>query len=210
MSPAHPTRRRALLAGLLLTVLPTIAVLLITGATTTQARDDGFSTDAAPTVGRLNCGDNCRVLGESGILRGERALTYQVIAQRLKSASIYGVWAFAFNNPAACRTTPCSDADLRDPRTEPTLFRVASALSDGSGNLTVGGALLRNGQGGEIVFGAGLTNPAGAELHFVLRNHGAPIGGQVHTQFREYLGGCNPDISLCVNEAAAIHIPSGR
>lgn len=65
--------------------------------------------------------------------------------------------------------------------------------------------MLRNGQGGEIVFGAGLTNPLGAELHFVLRNHGQPLVGHTHEQMRDYLGGCTPDISLCVNEAAAIH-----
>ena len=208
-----PHRRWGLaLASLVALLLLAAGILLVSGLPRTHAAQpaqiiqaDGFSTDSAAIVGPLNCGDDCVVLGQSSILRTDRRITFTLRALSLQRSTVYGVWAFVFNNPDACSASPCSSADLDDPDTQPTLFRVVSGLSDQSGTVRFAGGIARNSQGGRTVFGSGLTRPLDAEPHFVLRNHGAPIGGQFQQQLREYLGGCTPDISLCVNETAAIH-----
>ena len=203
---APRSRRGVAIRALAALALLAAGVLLAAGLPATHASgDDGFSTDRAAVVGPLNCTDDCTVFGHSSILRSDRRVAFTISVIGLQRASIYGVWAFAFNNPDACSNSPCSSADLQDPKTEPTLFQATSVLSESSGSAIFGGEILRNSQGGRIVFGAGLTNPLGAELHFVLRNHGQPLPGHIHEQMRDYLGGCTPDISLCVNEAAAIH-----
>jgi hypothetical protein len=194
----RPHRHASLvLLSLGLLILLTAGVLLAAGFPQTHASqingpDSEFSTDSAPVVGPLNCTGNCNVLGQSGILRTDRRITFTIRAIGLQRSTVYSIWAFAFNNPDACAASPCSTEDLGNPDTHPSLFRVAAGLSDQSGNATFGGEIARNNQGGRTIFGAGLTIPRNAELHFVWRNHGQPIAGQVQVQMREYLGAAPP------------------
>jgi len=195
-------------------VLLAVAMAVITAAVALGASvglspaqthaQQGFTVDHAPLVSPVDCETSCVVVGHSSIIRADNVVTYGVRAS-LGRLRVYTVWAFAFNNPQACASSPCGAADLGDPDTQPTLFRLDSANSDSAGTVLIFGLMRAGGQAGATVFGGGLTNPEGAELHLVLRNHGRPSLTGLLSEPGSYLSGCNPDVSRCQNQAIAIH-----
>lgn len=195
----------AVVAIVVAALLATVTLALSVGGPGAASAQEGFTTDRATLFTPADCTSNCIVAGDSSIIRSGDVVTYSVRARHLDRSRAYVLWAFVFNAPEACVSSPCGNADLGDPATGPSLFRLSGGSSDDFGNVLLSGLINDRDQAASAVFGAGLTNPAGAEMHFVLRDHGIPGRSGFQGERGSYYSGCTPDVSRCENKAMAIH-----
>lgn len=104
------------------------------------------------------------------------------------------LWLVIFNNPGACATEPCSEADLGNPNVDTCILHATGSITNGGKAMLVashyadaggfGGAgdateltgrhscLFSTFLGGDD---AGLIDPLTAEVHSVVRSHGVPF-----------------------------------
>lgn len=132
-------------------------------------------------------------------------------------------WLVVINNPAACSSSPCSEADIfgaipqtgptGDPSENPTKASVCYLTGQvvrWDGKATFAGRLAE-GQGYACFFPGdpdpyGLKDSMGAEMHIVVQEHGGalPAGAGLEEQVAYFMGACNPD---CNDTQFALHVP---
>lgn len=117
-----------------------------------------------------------------------------------------------WNDPSACATDPCTADDLGVPGN--SVFYAAGFVTDSSGtaNLSVH---LKSGKlpnGLDVLIPGGLKkgNGFGAEMHMILQTHGSIWPGMVSEQIGTFLGACNPDVTVCVDQIGIMFLPTGK
>lgn len=130
------------------------------------------------------------------LTRTSHGISYSINTDGLRAGHAYTVWVVVVNNPAACKSSPCTPPEIiKNPATR-------SQLTYGTGHVV--GSSGRAGFGGHLAQGAipegwlpdqGLEDPRSAEVHLVLNDHGPKLEefmpGMIHT----YRAGCT-DASL--------------
>jgi hypothetical protein len=118
------------------------------------------------------------------------------------------VWAVFINNPEACSTTPCEEADVfaedNPARTDVCYFTGGRVQSNG--RATFGGSFAEGSNFGCIFSQLGLESAQDTETHFVVQEHGRLRGHYLVDQVTEFVGGCPPNV--CVDVHFAIHVPA--
>jgi hypothetical protein len=142
--------------------------------------------------------DSTLVTGDSTLTRTHTGISAVLHTSELPPGHAMTLWFIVFNNPEACATSPCSDADLFNPVVQGDFLVAAGNIVGGNGQSVYGGALQVGDTRGsgmvEIGFpelAVGLLNPDGAEIHLALHSHGPALTGQeLQAQISSYLGGC--------------------
>lgn len=133
-------------------------------------------------------------------------------ASALTSNHVVTMWWVVFNNPAACGTSPCGDADLGVPEVEASVLYASGTIA--SGNIDFISALFESSSSvfdvdgnTSVIGGPGLVASRDAEIHLVVRDHGPAIPGLVDQQLTEFIDpGCS-DVggpNTCVDTQYAV------
>lgn len=127
--------------------------------------------------------------GAAWLMRTEDGVRGRIMSQVSTAGDPYTLWLVVFNNPAACATSPCSEADLGNPDVGGSVFNGTGAISAPDGQLKKNGKPAGGGainfdfvvpahalpSGLFLLFGdpAGLHagNGYGAEIHLVVDKH---------------------------------------
>lgn len=150
--------------------------------------------------------------------RGQAAVSahgarIQVKATGLVPGHVYTMWIVYFNDKTACSSQPCAFADL-------SVAGAGGVWGDGliagsSGNAVFSGRL-RDGAAADLVgetppppfafaaYDAGSDN----EFHVLIRSHGPPIPGEVHSQLTTFGGGCDVIVGPAPEEVGDFPVPS--
>jgi hypothetical protein len=110
------------------------------------------------------------------------------------------LWIVVFNDPSACATSPCTEADLFEPDVMPDVIYGNGNVVGGSERTTLGYHREAGDNSGSIaaIFGLptnngvpwGLLDPRGAEIHYVVRSHGPMVPANMPEQIHSFGGGC--------------------
>ena len=145
------------------------------------------------------------ITGASTLVRGRHAIRMTYHATGLQPGSAYTAWWVIFNRPEHC-TLPCNLDDVLHPEaSQSSLVWAAGRIANADGGADFSAELRRGKAVPGRLFGPGLKDIRNAEIHIVLRNHGAPITGQVGDQLTSLDGGCETE---CIDVQAAVHLPT--
>ena len=119
-------------------------------------------------------------------------------------------WLVFFNNPSACATAPCTDADLFVPGNpaQVTICYLTGQVVYGQRRATFAGRFAEGTNYGCFYPGTinpyGLEDADGTEVHVVAQEHGKALksGRGLEEQVAYFQGACNPD---CEDTQFAIH-----
>jgi hypothetical protein len=144
--------------------------------------------------------------GSSKIVRNDGGISGNIktsLSNEVDSTNGIAVtlWIVVFNNPGACATDPCTDADLFESAVMPDVLYGAGNVVGNSEKFSAGYHRKAGDNSGSIadLFGMptkdngepfGLINPRGAEIHYVVRTHGPKNPAEMPAQIQSYGGGC--------------------
>jgi hypothetical protein len=214
---------RFTLAGGLLALAMLVAITLFTSRASGQEEQESRSrpdnqissfwrSPRLPLVSvspLLTFSDHTPVFGGgSQLVRKHDGVYMSLHAPGLTPGTVVTSWWVFFNNPNACRTSPCSVDDLFNNPDAAGSLVLATGRMVGMDGTADYGAFIGVGDATGAVRGAGLTNPLRAEIHLVTRTHGPALLNDP-ARFREQLtsfnGGCPPN--TCGNLQVSIHQP---
>lgn len=144
----------------------------------------------------------------ASLLRNPSGVRMRIHTNGLQAGDTFTVWWVIFNNPDECENpvdglTACSEPDLFNPATGPSILYAAGNIVGGTGTSTFADALQVNDVSGcqppwdEFdLCGAGLEDPYASEIHLIVRTHGPKIPGMVNEQINTFAGGCTPESSF--------------
>ena len=120
------------------------------------------------------------------------------------------IWIVIFNDPSACMSTPCSEAEFGREGNPARIdvCNVSGATAATFGWTGLGGHFAEGSNFGCIFSGLGLEDADVAEIHFVIQKHGRARADVLMDQLTEFLGGCPPN--MCLDIHFAIHLASGE
>jgi len=144
----------------------------------------------------------------ASLLRNPSGVRMNIHTNDLEPGDTFTIWWVIFNNPDECENpvgdlTECSEPDLFNPDTGPSILYAAGNIVGGNGKSNFSGALQVNDLDGcqppwddFDLCGDGLEDPYNAEIHLVVRTHGPKIPGMVNDQINTFAGGCTPESSF--------------
>ncbi len=128
----------------------------------------------------------------SSLIRGADGIYISLQTEGLIPGNVYTYWMVVFNAPANCETAPCSgkDALVRSEIVQSDAGYAGGAIVGNDGKLTMTayqpvGALTNP------FFDRGIESTDGLEVHLILQDHGAAIGGRELEMLSTYRGGCS-------------------
>ena len=161
------------------------------------------------------------VVGSSKLVRTPNGISFTYHTSGLPAGYVVTLWIVVFNNPDACFTRPCTDADIfSNPDAQADFLRGAGHVIGGSGVGNFGGHLPvgdASGSGLAEIGGmaVGLLDPMNAEIQMAIHSHGPAVPGPtLKAQLSSFLGGCRvlldvvdfPDeVGECVTFQSSIH-----
>jgi hypothetical protein len=143
--------------------------------------------------------------GSSRIVRTHKSISGNAaVSMSNELGSAHGLtatmWLVVFNDPEACATIPCSEADLFNPAVKPDVLYAAGNVVGGSEKTRFGYHRNAGDNSGSIagLFGMptdngdpwGLIDAKAAEVHYVIRVHGPLNPDEMPAQIHTYGGGC--------------------
>lgn len=144
----------------------------------------------------------------ASLLRNPSGVRMTIKTNDLTAGDTFTIWWVIFNNPDECENpvgelTECSEPDLFNPATGPSILYAAGNIVGGNGKSNFGGALQVNDidgcqppWDGLDLCGDGLEDPYDAEIHLVVRTHGPKVPGMVDEQINTFAGACTPESSF--------------
>ena len=142
--------------------------------------------------------DDLSETGEATLFRTRRGVVANINVEDL-NYGVYTLWWVIWNNPEACGTDGCTDADFGRPEVDVDIGYAGGGFVGRRGKLrrTVwlfeGQSL--NGFPTELglTSGSGLMDAQDSEVHIVVRDHGEPIWGLIRDMRSTFQGGCTYD-----------------
>lgn len=150
-----------------------------------------------------------QVVGSAMLSRHFRGVSARLTAESLIPGHTYTLWWVVFNNPSACQTAPCGEADIVDPAVATEILYADGLYYQPDSSYGAAGyyggqftATLANGDDtGSIntpIFGlpgyGGMLDQYAAEVHLIIRSHGPAIPGQIDDQIGSFDGGCTTNL----------------
>jgi hypothetical protein len=169
------------------------------------------------------------VVGTSTLVRTPNGISFTYHTSGLPAGYAVTLWIVVFNNPGACFSNPCTDADIfSNPAAQADFLWGAGHVIGGSGVANFGGHLRvgDTSQSGLAQFleeilhvpdptTVGLLDPMNAEIQMAIHSHGPAVPGQtLKAQLSSFLGGCEvlldvvdfPDeVGECTTFQSSIH-----
>ena len=161
------------------------------------------------------------VTGISRLGRTEEGVGLSLKTSQIPAGQAITIWFVVFNNPEACGTSPCGEADLFVPEVEADILYGAgnvmrpTGATSFTGNLRVGDTTGSIADVFALPAASGLQDAMNAEIHYVVRSHGPAVPGLVKEQTTTFDGGCEVDlpagempdaIGECADVQFAIHM----
>jgi len=104
------------------------AVNSLGGQTSTADVFTFFLPDETPAAGDT--------VGSAQLTRTAAGVNLTANTTMLDAGAAYSVWWVIFNNPAACATASCTDADFGTPEVEASILNATGRVADVDGNAT--------------------------------------------------------------------------
>jgi hypothetical protein len=154
---------------------------------------------------------------QSTLRRTPRFIDVEVDTSGLDPLSSYTIWAFIFNAPEFCASSPCSLADAafspgHDPRVRSSGVFATGGVADADGHGLFLGEVWKANQGvtgAQVLFGPGLLDTRKAEIHIVVRGHGQPTAdADFFASIASFTGGCNDANAVqppCEDQQVSVH-----
>jgi hypothetical protein len=162
------------------------------------------SVGGSSAVDIVSATDGSTVMGAASLTRSRKGITMRA-HMTADHGETFTVWAVVFNNPDACASSPCEEADLGNPDTGGNAMHIAGGIAGGDG-LHVAGRLKEGDLSEALIPGApALMDAMTAEIHFVYRSHGPKLPTKIRDQIMTFDGGC--DMNPCVDVAFSVHLP---
>jgi hypothetical protein len=203
-------------------LLSIVGILALTAASTLARPVPADARQSSPgrtTTSPVYWGD--AIVGSSILVRTPNGISFTYHTGGLPAGYVVTLWIVVFNNPAACFTHPCTDADIfSNPEVQADFLRGAGHVIGGSGIGNFGGHLAVGdiaGSGLAEIGGTavGLLDPMKAEIQMSIHSHGPAVPGPtLKAQLSSFLGGCQvlldevsfPDeVGECVTFQSSIH-----
>lgn len=130
---------------------------------------------------------------KSQLRRMDDGAAFHINTKGLDNGSIYTVWAAIFNNPDACSDGECGPDDIPANIVAAEISVIYAGSFQVNNDAGIGNVdgMISNDSDDQVFFGPQLANPMGAEIHFVVRDHGAPQDGLEYKQSSTFGGGCD-------------------
>lgn len=189
-----------------------VAALLL--AVTAQA---SHNVSVSPMLEFFGSGNIPAADDQSTLSRKGRFIDVEVDTSGLDAMHHYTIWAFIFNAPEFCASSPCSLADAafspgHDPRVRSSGVFATGGVADADGHGLFLGEVWRADQGvtgAQVLFGPGLLNTRKAEIHIVVRSHGQPTDdADFFASIASFTGGCNDANMIqppCEDQQVSVH-----
>jgi hypothetical protein len=171
------------------------------------------------------------IVGSSTLVRTRNGISFTYHTSGLDAAAgqVITLWIVVFNHPEECATSPCTDADLFNPKVQGDFLLGAGHVIGGSGLVNFGGHL-RAGDISQSGLAEAALGPAvgllpeltfTAEIQMAIHSHGPAVPGEIlKAQLSSFLGGCHgglddfvvepdfPDeVGECLTFQSSIHQP---
>jgi hypothetical protein len=177
-----------------LLVLSTLLILSIVQAEDMMTETVTVTTSHVET--HPSQGDIRVIEGASATLvRSEEGLSIHMSTQEFEDGHVYSMWVVIMNNPAACKTNPCTPADVigNSDEVKSDLTWGDSIVYDSDDGRMAFTAWVAAGDLPEPWYGNGLGDPMSVEVHLVINDHGEVIPDMVASMLNTYRGGCTDE-----------------